>query len=220
MRKSPQGSKASNQPVQDTNLVDALNALPIVLKVPSLDTWQVVLRKRLDWTDETQEGSPHLSAQGTHPLGSSTQERDKGKRNQAEVPQGRPPQDHADSIQRNNPRKDKGLRSDLLLYHNGKMDEANMEEIESRITDILQEEGEPSETSRSCNPCNQSLSLFLLIPRSRYAAQTNCKINIKYFVIYLNLEEVNCTILSVYSNYKNALETLNLALITTQTLGI
>jgi hypothetical protein len=41
-------SKASNQPVQDTNLVDALDALPSVLKVPSLDTWKAVLREGLD----------------------------------------------------------------------------------------------------------------------------------------------------------------------------
>jgi hypothetical protein len=34
----------------------------------------------------------------------------------------------------------------------------------------------------------------------------------KYLVIYLNLEEANCTILSVHSDYKNALESLNLAL--------
>jgi hypothetical protein len=34
----------------------------------------------------------------------------------------------------------------------------------------------------------------------------------KYSVIYLNLEEANCTVLSVHSDYKNALEALNLAL--------
>jgi hypothetical protein len=85
-RRSPQGSKASNQPVQDTSLVDALDALPSVLKVPSLDTWKAVLREGLNWTDETREGSPHLSARGTHPRGSSTQERDRGRRDQAEVP--------------------------------------------------------------------------------------------------------------------------------------
>jgi hypothetical protein len=72
-------------------------------------------------------------------------ERDRGRRDQAEVPQGRPPQDHADSTQGNNPRRDEGLRSDLPLYHNGEMDEAepDMEEIESRTTDVIQEEGEP-----------------------------------------------------------------------------
>jgi hypothetical protein len=38
------------------------------------------------------------------------------------------------------------------------MDEAehDMEEIESRTTDVLQEEGEPGEAGRSCNPCDQS----------------------------------------------------------------
>jgi hypothetical protein len=72
--------------------VDALDALPSVLKVPSsLDTWKAVLREGLDWTDETREGSPHLSARGTHPRGSSTQERDRGRRDQAEVLQGRGP---------------------------------------------------------------------------------------------------------------------------------
>jgi hypothetical protein len=35
------------------NLVDALDALPSVLKVHSLDTWKAVLREGLDWTDET-----------------------------------------------------------------------------------------------------------------------------------------------------------------------
>jgi hypothetical protein len=85
-RKSSQDSKASNQPVQDTNLVDALDALPSVLKVPSLDTWKAVLREGLNWTDETRGGLPHLSAWGTHPRGSSTQERDRGRRDQAEVP--------------------------------------------------------------------------------------------------------------------------------------
>jgi hypothetical protein len=79
MRRSPQGSKASNQPVWDTSLVDALDALPSVLKVPSSDTWKVVLREGLNWTDETREGSPHLNAWGTHPRGSSTQERDRGR---------------------------------------------------------------------------------------------------------------------------------------------
>ena len=34
----------------------------------------------------------------------------------------------------------------------------------------------------------------------------------KYSVIYLDLEQANCTILSVHSDYKNALESLNLAL--------
>jgi hypothetical protein len=85
-RRSPQGSKASNQPVQDTSFVDALDALPSVLKVPSLDIWKAVLREGPDWIDETREGSPHLSAWGTHPSGSSTQERDRGRRDQAEVP--------------------------------------------------------------------------------------------------------------------------------------
>jgi hypothetical protein len=66
--------------------VDALDALPSVLKVTFLDTWKAVLREGLDWTDETREGSPHLSAWGTHPRGSSTQERDRGRRDQAEVP--------------------------------------------------------------------------------------------------------------------------------------
>jgi hypothetical protein len=78
MRRSLRGSKASNQLVQDTSFVDALDALPSVLKVPSLDIWKAMLREGLDWTDETREGSPHLSAWGTHPRGSSTQERDKG----------------------------------------------------------------------------------------------------------------------------------------------
>jgi hypothetical protein len=85
-KRSLRGSKASNQPVQDTSLVDALDALPSMLKVPSLDTWKAMLREGPDWTDETQEGSPHLSAWGTHPRGSSTPERDRGKRDQAEVP--------------------------------------------------------------------------------------------------------------------------------------
>jgi hypothetical protein len=82
MRRSPRGS---NQPVRDTSLMDALDALPSVLKVPSLDTWKAELREGPDWTDETREGSPHLSAQGTHPRGSSTPERDRGRRDQAEV---------------------------------------------------------------------------------------------------------------------------------------
>jgi hypothetical protein len=140
--------------------VDALDALPSVLKVPSLDTLKAVERERLDWTDETREGSPHLSAQGTHPRGSITQERDRGRRDQVEVPRGRPPQDHADSTQGNNLRSDEGLRSDLPLYHNGEMDEAepDIEEIESRITDVLQEEGEPGEAGRSRNPRGQSPS--------------------------------------------------------------
>jgi hypothetical protein len=130
--------------VQDTSLVDALNTPPSVLKVPFLDTWKAV------WTDETREGSPHLSAQSTYPKGSSTQERDRGRKDQAEVPQRRPPQDHADSTQRNNPRRDKGLRSDLPLYHNGEMDEAepDMKEIESRTTGLIQEEGKPGEAGR------------------------------------------------------------------------
>lgn len=34
----------------------------------------------------------------------------------------------------------------------------------------------------------------------------------KFAVIFLDLEEADCTILSVHSNYKNALEALNLAL--------
>jgi hypothetical protein len=112
-----------------------------MLKVPSLDTWKAVLREGPDWTDETQEGSPYLSAWSTHPRGSSTQERDRGRRDQAEVLQARPPQDHADSTQGNNPRRDEGLRSDLPLYHNGEMDEAepDMEEIESRTTGLVQE---------------------------------------------------------------------------------
>jgi hypothetical protein len=119
-----------------------------------------VLREGPDWTDETREGSPHLSAWGTHPRGSSTQERDRGRRDQAEVPRGRPPQDHADSTQGNNPRRDEGLRSDLPLYHNGEMDDAEpeMEEIESRTMDVLQEEGKPGEAGRSCNPRDQSPS--------------------------------------------------------------
>jgi hypothetical protein len=142
-----------------------------VLKVHSLDTWKAVLREGLDWTDETWEGSPHLRARGTHPRGSSTQERDRGRRDQAEVLWGRPPQDHADSTQGNNPRRDEGLRSDLPLYHNGEMDEAepDMEEIESRTTGVLQEEGEPGEACRSCNPCDQSLSPSPPIPGSRGA---------------------------------------------------
>jgi hypothetical protein len=120
----------------------------------------MAMREWPDWTDETQEGSPHLSARGTHPRGSSTQERDRGRRDQAEVPRGRPPQDHADSTQGNNPRRDVGLRLDLPLYHNGEMDEAepDMEEIESRIMDVLQEEGEPGEAGRSRNPRDQSPS--------------------------------------------------------------
>jgi hypothetical protein len=40
-----QGSKASNQPVRDMNLVDSLDVLP---RVPSLDTWKAVLREGLD----------------------------------------------------------------------------------------------------------------------------------------------------------------------------
>jgi hypothetical protein len=99
--------------------VDALDALSSVLKVPSLDTWKAVLREGPDWTDETQEGSPHLSARGTHPRGSSTPERDRGRRDQAEVLQGRPPQDHADSTQGNNPRRDEGLRLDLPQWRDG-----------------------------------------------------------------------------------------------------
>jgi hypothetical protein len=79
--------------------------------------------------------------------GSSTQERDRGRRDQAEVLQGRPPQDHADSTQGNSPRRDEGLRSDLPLYHNGEMDEAepDIEEIESRTADVLQEKGKPGQ---------------------------------------------------------------------------
>jgi hypothetical protein len=34
----------------------------------------------------------------------------------------------------------------------------------------------------------------------------------KFVVIYLDLEEADCTILSVHLDYKNALEALNLAL--------
>jgi hypothetical protein len=84
-RRSPRDSKPSNQPVWDTSFVDALDALPSMLKVPSLDTWKVVLREGPDWTAETREGSPHLSAWGIHPRGSSTPERDRGRRDQAEV---------------------------------------------------------------------------------------------------------------------------------------
>jgi hypothetical protein len=127
-----------------------------MLKVPSLDTWKAVLREGPDWTDKTQEGSPHLSARGTHPRGSSIQERDRGRRDQAEVPQGRPPQDHADSTQENNPRRDKGLRSDLPLYYNGEMDKAepDMKEIEFRITGLVQKKGKPGEAgSPMINPC-------------------------------------------------------------------
>jgi hypothetical protein len=106
-----------------------------------------------------------------HPRGSSTQERDRGRRDQAEVPQGRPPQDHAVSTQGNNPRRDEGPRSDLPLYHNGEMDEAepDMEEIESRTTGLVQEKGEPGEAGRSCNPRDQSLSPSPPIPGSRGA---------------------------------------------------
>jgi hypothetical protein len=46
-RRSPRDSKASNQPVQDMSLVDALDALSSML-VPSFDTWKAVLRARLD----------------------------------------------------------------------------------------------------------------------------------------------------------------------------
>jgi hypothetical protein len=101
-----------------------------------------------------------INAWGTHPRGSSTQERDRGRRDQAEVQQGRPPQNHADSTQGNNPRRDKGLRSDLPLYHNGEMDEAepDIEEIESSTMGLIQEEGEPGEAGRSHNPYDQSLS--------------------------------------------------------------
>jgi hypothetical protein len=102
----------------------------------------------------------NLGVWGTHPRGSSTQERDRGRRDRAEVPRGRPPQDHADSTQGNNPRRDEGLRSDLPLYHNREMDEAepDMEEIESRTTALVQEEGKPGEAGRSRNPHDQSLS--------------------------------------------------------------
>jgi hypothetical protein len=110
-RRSPQDSKASNQPVQDTSLVDALDTLPSVLKVPSLDTWKAVLREGPDQTDETQKGSPHLSAWVSR---SSTQERDRGRRSSRGTTR-RPSQDHADSTQGNNPRRDEGLRSDLPL---------------------------------------------------------------------------------------------------------
>jgi hypothetical protein len=132
--------------------VDALDALPSVLKVPSLDTWKAVLREGLDWTDETQEGSAHLSARDTHPRGSSTQERDRGRRDQPEVPQGRPHQD-------------------LPLYHNGEMNEAELDikEMEFRTTDVLQEEGKPGEAGRPRNPHDQSLSPSPPIPGSRGA---------------------------------------------------
>jgi hypothetical protein len=45
------------------------------------------------------------------------------------------------------------------------MDEAepDIEETESRTTDVLQEEGEPNEAGRSCNPHDQSLSPSLPI---------------------------------------------------------
>jgi hypothetical protein len=72
-------------------------------------------------------------------------------------------------LQGNNPRRDEGLRSDLPLYHNGEMDEAepDMEEIEFRTTGLVQEEGEPGEAGRSRNPCDQSRSPFLPIPGSQ-----------------------------------------------------
>jgi hypothetical protein len=69
----------------------------------------------------------------------------------------------------NNLKRDKGLRSDLLLYHNGELDEAkpDIEEIKSRTMGVLQEKGKPGEASRSCNPRDQSP--FLPIPDSRGA---------------------------------------------------
>jgi hypothetical protein len=125
------------------------------------------------------------------PRGSSTQERNRSRRDQAEVPQGRPPQDHADSTQGNNPRRDKGLRLDLPLYHNGEIDEAepDMEEIESRTTGLVQEKSEPGKTSRSHNPRNQSPSPSPPIPGSQEAdmqpeqraqASSWCKHLLKY----------------------------------------
>jgi hypothetical protein len=73
-----------------------------------------------------------------------------------------------DSTQGNNPRRDEGLRSDLPLYHNGELDEAepDMEEIESRTTDVVQDEGEPGKAGRSRNPRDQFLSPFPPIPDS------------------------------------------------------
>jgi hypothetical protein len=46
--------KINELEVRDTNLVDALDALPSVLKVPSLDTWKAVLSEGPDWTDEVE----------------------------------------------------------------------------------------------------------------------------------------------------------------------
>jgi hypothetical protein len=48
------------------------------------------------------------------------------------------------------------------------MDEAepDMEEIESRTTDVVQDEGEPGEAGRSRNPRDQSPSPFPPIPDS------------------------------------------------------
>jgi hypothetical protein len=148
------GNETSNQPVQDTNLVDALDALPSVLKVPSLDTWKAVLREGLNWTvrpkrapkRETRVGEIKQRYQeGDHPRTMLTLPRE---------------------ITR------EGMRAEIgPLYHNKEMDEAepDMEKIESRTTDVLQEEGEPGEAGRSHNPHNQSPSPSPPIPDSREA---------------------------------------------------
>jgi hypothetical protein len=51
------------------------------------------------------------------------------------------------------------------------MDEAepDLEETKSRITDVVQEEGEPGEAGRSRNPHDQSPSPSLPVPGSRGA---------------------------------------------------
>jgi hypothetical protein len=60
---------------------------------------------------------------------------------------------------------------DLPLYCNGEIDEAELdiEEIESRIMDVLQEKGKPGEASRSRNSRDQSPSLSPPIPGSQEA---------------------------------------------------
>ena len=80
---SPRSSRASNQPTRDMDLEDALDALPNLQKVPSLDIWERALRGGLDWADETLTGSPQLGARNTHPRGSGTPER-KGDRGEEE----------------------------------------------------------------------------------------------------------------------------------------
>jgi hypothetical protein len=171
MRRSPRGNKASNPASPGYESCGCPGRSAKCVEGTFFRYMEGSVREGPDWTDETREGSCHLSAWGTHPRGSSIQERDRGRRDQAEVPQGRPPQDHADSTQGNNPRRDEGLRSDLPLYHNGEMDEAepDIKEIEFRTTGLVQEEGEPGEAGRSRNPCNQSPSPSPPIPGSQGA---------------------------------------------------